>query len=199
MCLNVLRIDTSLFGAQGQSSQLNDAVEQHLRELHGDLHLVHRDLNQAPLPHLSAAFLQALGTPAEQRDAAQIEAVALADSLIAELQAADLVILGAPMYNFGVPSGLKSWMDYIARAGTTFKYTEQGPVGLLADKPVYIQTTRGGLHQGSANDTVVPLLTAFLNFVGLKDLRFTYAEGLNMGALKEENLAKAKAQIATAA
>jgi len=198
MSINVLRLDSSLFAGNGQSTLLNDLVEQHLRQVHGELNLVRRDLGQNPLPHLSAEFLQALGTPADQRTTEQAAAVALADTLIAELQAADLVILAAPMYNFAVPSVLKTWMDYVARAGTTFKYTEQGPVGMLADKPVYVQTTRGGLHQGASTDTVVPLLTAFFKLIGVQDLRFTYAEGLNMGALRTENLAKAHAQILAA-
>ncbi len=197
MSINVLRLDSSLFASNGQSTQLNDLVEQHLRQVHGELNLVRRDLGQNPLPHLSAEFLQALGTPADQRTTEQAAAVALADTLIAELQAADLVILAAPMYNFAAPSVLKTWMDYIARAGTTFKYTEQGPVGMLADKPVYIQTTPG-LHQGASSDTVTPLLTTFFKFIGLQDLRFTYAEGLNMGALRTENLAKAHADILAA-
>lgn len=195
MTINVLRIDTSLFGDVGQSSQLNTLVEHQLREQHPDLTLVKRDLGLTPLPHLSADLLQALGTASTSRNAQQASAVALADAVIAEVQAADIIVLAAPMYNFSIPSALKSWLDYLARAGTTFHYTAQGPEGLLADKPVYIQTTRGGVHQGAVSDTITPLLTTFLNFVGLKDLRFNYAEGLNVAALKEQGLARAKASI----
>jgi FMN-dependent NADH-azoreductase len=192
----ILRIDTSLFGPQGHSSQLNQHLQDQLHAQLGDIQVIHRDLSQAPLPHLDGAFLAALGTPAEARSPAQQAQVALADSLIAELQAAHRVILAAPMYNFAIPSGLKAWMDYVARAGTTFRYTAQGPEGLLGDKPVYIQTTRGGIHQGSPRDSIEPLLTSFFNFLGIRDLRFTFAEGLNMGEQKALGLQAAQAQIA---
>lgn len=191
---NVLILNTSLFGSEGASSQLNQQVLQALELEHGKLSVTERDLTQNPLPYFDAELIAALGTASSERTADQASRVALADELISELKAADALIVAAPMYNFGVPAQLKTWLDYVARAGVTFKYTENGPVGLLNDKPVYITATRGGQHKGSATDNETPFLTTFFNFVGLKDLRFVYAEGLNMGQ-KEQSFAAAKADI----
>jgi FMN-dependent NADH-azoreductase len=107
--------------------------------------------------------------------------VALDDVLIAELQAADVIVLGVPMYNFGIPAQLKNWIDAIARAGVTFRYTEQGPQGLVQGKRVYVALARGGLYRDTPADTQVPYLKTLFAFLGMEDLRFIYAEGLNMG------------------
>ena len=116
--------------------------------------------------------------------------------MIARIKAADVIVLGVPMYNFGVPSQLKALLDRVARAGITFKYTEQGPVGLLDDKPVVIFATRGGVYQGTMLDSQTPFLQTFFNFVGLTDVHFVYAEGLNMGAdAQQAALTAAKARL----
>ena len=104
------------------------------------------------------------------------------DDAIAQVSAADVILLGVPMYNFGVPSQLKAWFDRIARAGVTFKYTDKGPVGLLEDKPVVFFLTRGGMYKDLPHDTQTPYLVNFFNFIGLRNLHFIFAEGLNMGA-----------------
>src|SRR5690606_22026455 len=107
---------------------------------------------------------------------------ATADAAIAELQAADVLVLGVPMYNFGIPSTLKAWIDSIARAGTTFRYTANGPEGLLKGKQAYVLAARGGAYQGTPADTQTPYLKTFLGFVGITDVTFVYAEKLNMHA-----------------
>jgi FMN-dependent NADH-azoreductase len=113
--------------------------------------IIERDLAAHPLPHLTEQTLGAFFTPAEQRSPEQARAAQLSDQLVAELAAADVVLIGAPMYNFSISSGLKAWIDHVARAGVTFKYTESGPVGLLKGKKVYVFTSRGGVYsQGPA-------------------------------------------------
>lgn len=156
-----------------------------------------RDLARTPHPVLDETALQALFTPPEARTPEQAARVALDDALIAEIQAADAVVLGVPMYNFGVPVQLKNWIDAIARARVTFRYTETGAAeGLLKGKQVYVVLTRGGLYRDTAADTQVPYLRTVLGFLGMTDVRFIYAEGLAMGAQAEARaLEEAGAQI----
>ncbi|MBU2068814.1 MAG: NAD(P)H-dependent oxidoreductase [Gammaproteobacteria bacterium] len=175
----ILVINSSISGDKGHSVQL---AEQFLAQLpQGSFNVDNLDLNRTPLPHLAMNEMAAWMTPAEQRSAEQQQLAAISDNIIARVKAADVIVLGVPMYNFGVPSQLKALLDRVARAGITFKYTEQGPVGLLDDKPVVIFATRGGLYQGTAMDSQTPFLQSFFNFVGLKSQYFVYAEGLNMG------------------
>ena len=150
-----------------------------------------RDLAVTPHPVLDEAALGALFTPVDQRSPEQAARVALDDALIAEIQAHDTLVLGVPMYNFGVPVQLKSWIDAIARTGVTFRYTETGPEGLLKGKKVYVALARGGLYRDTANDSQVPYLKSVLGFLGLSDVSFIYAEGLAMGT---ESAEKAFAQ-----
>ncbi len=177
----ILQINTSLNAGQGQSSRLASRYVQRRLQREPDARVIVRDLAAAPVPHLSADTFQAFITPAEQRSPEQQAAVDYSDALIAELAEADEVVLGLPMYNFGVPSPLKAYFDHIARAGVTFKYTDTGPVGLLADKPVTVLAARGGQYLGTAKDTQTPYLRDFFGFIGLNDLHFIYAEGLSMG------------------
>lgn len=177
--MNILRIDSSLFATDGVSSQLADELVARL--MAPGIRVVNRDLAGEGVPHMDGERIRALSTPAEQRSERQHAIVAYADEQIAQLRAADVVIIGAPMYNFSVPSVLKAWFDHVARAGVTFEYTSDGPRGLLSGKRVFIITTRGGLHRGRVSDTQVPYLTQFLAFLGLDDVEVIYAEGLNMG------------------
>ena len=140
---------------------------------------------------LDEPTLQALFTPADKRTPEQAARIALDDALIAQVQAADVIVIGAPMYNFGITVQLKSWFDAIARANVTFKYTENGPVGLLTGKKVYVGLSRGGLHRDSANDSQVPYLNTMFGFLGLTDVQYVYSEGMGMGP---EAVAKAQAQ-----
>jgi FMN-dependent NADH-azoreductase len=145
-----------------------------------------RDLARDPVPHLTAERFQAFSTPADQRSPAQQAIAAQSDALIDELRGADVVVLGLPMYNFGIPSTLKAYFDHIARAGVSFRYTAEGPQGLLGDKKVYILAARGGQYQGTPLDTQSAYVRDFLNFLGLRDIEFVYAEGLARGGEHKE-------------
>jgi len=155
-----------------------------------------RDLAIDPVPHLDGTRVGAFFTPAEQRDAAQQQVIAFSDQLIDEIRAADMVVISAPMYNFGISSNLKAYFDHLARAGVTFKYTENGPVGLLTGKKILVFSTRGGLYDGTTRDTQIPYLREFLSFLGLSDITFVTAEGLAMGEpQKQAALEKARAHV----
>jgi FMN-dependent NADH-azoreductase len=156
-----------------------------------------RDLRANPHPVLDEEALGALFTPAGQRTPAQAARVALDDTLIAEIQAADAVVLAVPMINFGIPAQLKNWIDAISRAKVTFQYTASGPEGLLKGKKVYVVLTRGGKYRDSAADSQVPYLRQVLGFLGMTDIQFIYAEGLAMGPEAEAAaLAEARGRIA---
>lgn len=178
---SLLQINASLHFGQGQSSLLASKFVENWRRSNPDGHVVLRDLAKQPVPHLTAERFQAFGTAPQNRSLEQEAFVAESDELIGELMAADLVVFGLPMYNFGIPSTLKAWIDHVARAGKTFRYTENGPVGLLADRPVYLFAARGGRYKGTPRDTQTAYMSHFLNFVGLRDIEFVYAEGLAMG------------------
>jgi len=175
---NVLVVNSSISGDNGHSNKLSKAL---LAKLGNDISLTEIDLSTAPLPHLDMTEIAAWMTPEADRTAEQQQLAEFSDSLIEQVKAADVIVFGVPMYNFGIPSQLKSMLDRLARAGITFKYTDKGPVGLLNDKPVIILATRGGVYQGTSADSQTPFLTSFFNFIGLTQLHFVYAEGLNMG------------------
>jgi len=199
--MNILQVNSSARayanGAGSFSTRLANELVEGLRAAAPDAALTVRDLTRAPHPALDEATLQALFTPDEARTPEQAARVAQDDALIAEIQAADVVVLGVPMYNFGVSSQLKNWIDAIARARVTFRYTEKGPEGLLKGKTVYAVLTRGGIHRDQPSDTVVPYLKTALGFLGITDIRFVYAEGLALGPGAEaRSVADAQAQIA---
>ena len=196
--MKVLQINASARRDGANSTKVANSVVAGLQAKNPAAQITLRDLAANPVTVLDEAALGALFTPAEQRNAAQNAVVAEYDALIAELQAHDVIVLGVPMYNFGVPVQLKSWIDAVARAGVTFRYTATGPEGLLKGKTVYVALARGGLYRDTANDSQVPYLMSVLGFLGLTDVRFIYAEGLNMGP---EAAAKgfAQAQIDLAA
>lgn len=179
--MNILQINASARREGANSTKVANSVVERLKASNPAATFTLRDLAVTPHPVLDEAALGALFTPAEQRSPEQAARVALDDALIAEIQAHDTIVLGVPMYNFGVPVQLKAWIDAIARAGTTFRYTATGPEGLLKGKTVYLALARGGLYRDTPNDSQVPYLKAVLGFLGLTDLRFIYAEGLNMG------------------
>ncbi len=194
--MNILQINASVRGAASHSSRLAGDIVARLQATEEKAALTLRDLARDPAGTLDEAALQALFTPVADRTPAQAERVAQADAVIAQVQAADVIVLGVPMYNFGVPSSLKDWIDALARAGVTFKYTDRGSVGLLTGKKVYVALARGGLYRDTPADTQVPYLRAVLGFMGLTDVSFIYAEGLNMGPEAErQGLASAREQI----
>ena len=179
--MKILQINASARRTGANSTRIANQIVARLSARHPDAQLTLRDLAETPHPALDEAALGALFTPASQRTPEQAVRVALDDILIAELQAADVIVLGVPMYNFGIPAQLKNWIDAIARAGVTFRYTEQGPQGLVQGKRVYVALARGGVYRDTPADTQVPYLKTLFAFLGMEDLRFIYAEGLNMG------------------
>jgi FMN-dependent NADH-azoreductase len=194
----LLHINSSVRNEGSISRQLTAEFLQKWKAATPGAKIVERDLAASPLPHLTEETLGAFFTPAEKRSPGLVRAAQLSDQLVAELTAADVILIGAPMYNFSIGSGLKAWIDLVARVGLTFNYTESGPVGLLQGKKVYVFTSRGGVYtQGPAKsmDFHEPYLRAILGFIGLTDITFVHTEGLAMG---EDAAAKAVSQTRTA-
>lgn len=188
----LLHVKSSLFGDNGQSSQLAEKLISQWQAQNPDGQVVVRDLAAEPVPHLDATRIGALFSAPEERTADQQAVLDYADALLDEVRSADLLVVGVPMYNFGVPSQMKAWFDHLARAGVSFKYTDTGPVGLLEDKPVLLLATRGGLYKDSGVDFQIPFVKQFFGFIGLQDTREIYAEGLNMGdGVRDQALAAA--------
>jgi len=177
----LLHIRTSLFSQDGESSRLAAQYVTRWQAANPAGRVIQRDLAVEPVPHLSAERFTAFTTPAQDRTPEQAEHAAYSDGLIAEIAAADVVVLGLPMYNFGIPSALKAYFDHIARSGITFRYTAEGPEGLLQGKRVLVFAARGGRYAGSALDTQTQYVRNFLGFLGMADVSFVYAEGLAMG------------------
>jgi FMN-dependent NADH-azoreductase len=194
----LLQINASINNGNGQSSQLANQFVAAFRQRYPEAKVLVRDVAAAePVPHLDGERFGAFITQAEKRSAAQHAVVAYSDTLIDELKRADVIVLGLPMYNFGVPSQLKAYFDHVARAGVTFKYTEKGPVGQLTGKKVYVFAARGGLYAGGPLDTQTSYVRDFLGFLGMTDVEFVYAEGLAISPQSREvSLAKALAEIA---
>lgn len=185
--MTTLQINSSLFGAAGQSTTL---ANQLTARLGGKV--VVRDV--VTVPHLDGERFAALNTPAAARTPAQQAAAEYSDALIAELKAADTIVIGVPMYNFGIPSTLKAYFDHVARAGITFKYTKKGAVGLLTGKKAYLVMARGGFYGDSHAHTTY--VRDFLGFLGITDVETVYAEGLAVSpASKEQGLARARSQL----
>jgi len=192
--MNILQINSSINGSNGQSTRIAREIVAGLRAQNPGARVKVRDLAADPVPHLDAARFSAFmkkDLTSEEQAIRQYS-----DALIEELKDADVIVLGLPMYNFGVPSQLKAWIDHIARAGVTFKYTDKGAVGLLTGKKAYVAAARGGLYAGTPADTQTPYVRSFLAFLGITDVEFVYAEGLAMGpAPREKALAGATARI----
>lgn len=194
--MKLLQILSGIFGDHSQSTALANQFAASWQQKHANGEVVVRDLINAPVPHLDANIVMAFGTPEGDRTPEQHSIVAASDQLIQEIRDADAIVLGAPMYNFSVPSQLKAYFDQLARAGVTFQYTENGPEGMLEDKPVYVMAARGGFHKDQPTDTETDFIKTFLGFIGLHDVRFIYAEGVSMGdEAKEKALHQAKNEI----
>lgn len=178
------------------SGRLATEVVERLKARHADAAVTVRDLARQPQPVLDEAALQALFTPAGQRSPEAAARVAQDDALIAEIQAADVVVIASPMFNFGVTAQLKNWIDAIARVRVTFQYTANGPEGLIKGKKVYVVATRGGIHRDLPSDTQVPYLRQVLGFLGMTDVEVIYAEAQGMGPeASARGIAEARAQI----
>jgi len=195
--MTVLQLNASIFSVDGQSSRLAAEFVARVRAQSPGTRLVVRDLAREPVPHLSAERFQAFLARPESRSAEQHAVVSYSDALIEELERADTIVLGLPMYNFGIPSALKAYFDHVARAGMTFRYTEQGSVGLLTGKKAYVFAARGGRYAGTPRDTQTIYIREMLGFLGIADVEFVYAEGLAISeASKRTGLAQARDAMA---
>ncbi|MDD1968554.1 FMN-dependent NADH-azoreductase [Pseudomonas putida] len=180
--MKLLHIDSSILGDHSASRQLSRGVVESFTAAHPGTEVVYRDLANDALSHFSGATLAAAGTPAEGRDAAQAREVDTNEAVLQEFLSADVVVLGAPMYNFSISSQLKAWIDRIAVAGRTFRYTEAGPEGLCKGKKVIVVSTAGGLHSGQPTSAGHDdLLKVLFGFIGVTDLQFVHAQGLAYG------------------
>ena len=189
--------------ARQQGSVSRQLTEQFLvqwRQAHPADVVQVRDLAVEQVPHLDADLLGGWMKPAEQQSAAEQQAAQLSDLLTDELLTADVLVLAAPMYNFAIPSTLKAWLDHVLRAGKTFKYTETGPQGLLTGKRAFVLTARGGIYAGGSLDHQEPYLRQALGFIGIHQVEFVHAEGINLGAESmQKGLSKAREKLAKVA
>ena len=180
---NLLLVTSSLFGDGSQSQLIAIEFIDRWRETHPSTTVVERDLTADSMPHLSLSTFAASMQPSDSRSATEREAAALADRIIEEVEAANVIVIAAPMYNFSIPSTLKAWIDHVARAGRTFRFGAAGPEGMLKGKKVFIVTGRGGIYSnGPAKslDFQEPYLRAVLAFLGLDDVTFIHVEGLKI-------------------
>lgn len=199
---SLLLVTSSLFGEASQTRQIAREFVEAWRHNNPATHVIERDLSPDSIPHLNKTTLGAVMTPAESRTPAQRDVAAFADALIEEVEAADTIVLAAPMYNFSIPSTLKAWLDHIARAGRTFSYSANGPEGLLKGKKLIVVTGRGGVYSGDspakALDFQEPYLRTFFGFLGITDVSFVHVEGLNISKDSAEGArARARQAIAT--
>lgn len=197
---NVLIIESSARQQGSFSRQLTQQFISQWQAAHPTDQVTVRDLALHPVPHLDANLLGGWMKPEAQRSADEHASLKRSDELTDELLAADVLVLAAPMYNFAIPSTLKAWLDHVLRAGVTFKYTETGPQGLLTGKKAYVLTARGGLYAGSTSDHQEPYLRQVMAFVGIHDVTFIHAEGMNLGGdFQEKGLNQAKAGLSAIA
>ncbi|MEL6541405.1 MAG: NAD(P)H-dependent oxidoreductase [Pseudomonadota bacterium] len=186
---NILYVKASIRGDESVSNQIGNALIANFTD-GTNTSVTTRDLSKNDIPFIDAARFEANLTPAADRTPEQAELASISDSLIEELKAADTIVFASPVYNFGVPAVVKAWADLVARAGTTFKYTENGPVGLLEGKKAYIAAASGGTPIGSDMDFMSSWLTFFLGFLGISDIEVIAADGI-MGADGEAKIAAA--------
>ncbi|AIR87765.1 FMN-dependent NADH-azoreductase [Pseudomonas cremoricolorata] len=196
----VLIIESSARQQDSVSRQLTREFVEQWQASHPDDQITLRDLAVNPVPHLDADLLGGWMKPEAQRSTAEAQALERSNLLTDELLAADVLVLAAPMYNFTIPSTLKAWLDHVLRAGITFKYTPTGPQGLLTGKRAIVLTARGGIHAGAVSDHQEPYLRQAMAFIGIHEVDFIHAEGLNMsGDFHDQGIAHAKARIAAVA
>lgn len=188
--MKILQINSSVRGPASTSTKIATSIVQHLRAVEPEAKVEVRELASQPI--LDEQALGALFTPADARTPEQQARVAVDDATIEQVKEADVVVLGVPLYNLGEPVQLKAWIDAISRAGVTFRYTANGPEGLLQGKKVFVAFSRGGKYKGTPYDTQTPYLRNMLGFLGMTDVTFLHAEGLAMG---EDAAAKALAEV----
>lgn len=197
---NVLIIESSARQQGSFSRQLTQQFVSQWQAAHPADQVTLRDLALNPVPHLDANLLGGWMKPEAQRNADEQSSLQRSNELTDELLAADVLMLAAPMYNFAIPSTLKAWLDHVLRAGVTFKYTETGPQGLLSGKRAYVLTARGGIYAGSTADHQEPYLRQVMGFIGIHDVTFIHAEGMNLGGdFQEKGLNQANAKLSQVA
>ena len=194
----ILVIDSAATGAASVSRRLTQALTRAIAAREPGARIIRRDIGAEPVPHLTEATVGAIRGARPDSDAAR-RALALSDSLIGELRAADLIVIGAPMYNFGMPSTLKAWFDHVLRAGITFRYSAEGPEGLVKEKKAIVVESRAGYYSdgpAAAMDSQEPHLRTLLGFMGVTDVTFVRAEKLAFGPeAAEEAIAGAVAEL----
>ncbi|GAB3637058.1 FMN-dependent NADH-azoreductase [Hymenobacter arcticus] len=191
--MNILNVISSPRKGASASIQLADGIIDKLQAANPGSNVVVRDLATNPFPHLEEAKLNALFTPAESRTPEQHAAAKHSDDAIQEIMDADVIVIGAPLYNFGIPSTLKAWVDHIARAGITFKYVDGAPKGLVTGKKVYVAMASGGIYSegpSAGYDFVAPYLKAVLGFLGMTDVTVARAEGLAIPGVQDTAVQK---------
>ncbi|MCG8425758.1 MAG: FMN-dependent NADH-azoreductase [Chromatiales bacterium] len=192
----ILHIDSSARFEGSESRILSRAFIDQWLALHPEDEVIVRDIISHPLPHLDETLLAGLFTPAGTLTVEMQAAVERVDELVEEFLAADILVLGVPMYNFGIPSTLKAYIDHIAQAGRTFKYTDQGPVGLAGDKQIYILSARGGIYDDSPMDHQAAYLRTVFRFLGIDKVHLIHAQGLNMGEdIRDKSVRQALSDI----
>lgn len=177
----VLVLKSSILAGYSQSGQLADHLVSEWKAAHPADEVTERDLAANPIPVLDGELVGALRPSDAALTPRQQEALDLSNELIAELQAHDTIVITAPMYNFNIPTQLKNYFDLVARAGITFRYTEQGPEGLIKGKKVVVLSSRGGVYKDTPSDLLTPYLILFLGFLGMSDVQFVFAEGIGYG------------------
>ena len=181
--MQILQIISSARGVESYSTKLSQGIIDKLQAAHADSSVVVRNLATHPFPHLEEAHLQAYFAPAESRSPEQQQAVRHSDEAIAQVMAADVLVIGVPFYNFSITSSLKAWLDHLTRAGITFRYTPNGPEGLIKGKKVYLAIASGGIYsEGPMQpyDFATPYLRWMLSFLGLTDVTVARAEGVKL-------------------
>lgn len=197
--MNILHIISSPQAETSISQKLGKAVVAKLKQANPDATVTENNVAEHPYPHLDAAQIKAIRSPKDQLTTEEVSLLTRSDAAVAELFAADIIVISLPFFNFGIPSSLKTWLDNVVRAGVTFSYTADGPLGLLTGKKVYVAVASGGVYsQGPMQqyDHAVPYLRSVLGFVGITDVEVVRAEGIGIPALRDAALEKGIAEIA---
>jgi FMN-dependent NADH-azoreductase len=195
---HILHLKSSIQGAISYSIKLGDAIVEEIQHKYPDSTVEELNLVDVDIPHLKPEVLRTFFIPGNQLTEEEKASISLSDALVKQLLSADIIVIGAPLINFTIHSSLKAWIDHITRAGITFGYSENGPIGMVTGKKVYVAMSSGGIYSegpGKANDFVAPYLKAFLGFLGMTDLTVFRAEGLKVPGIKDHAFAKAVESI----
>ncbi|WP_158827456.1 FMN-dependent NADH-azoreductase [Mucilaginibacter lacusdianchii] len=194
----ILHLISSIQGNESYSLKLGQAIVKKAMEKYPDSTVEEVNLNDLDIPHLNPQILQSMFTPGDQLTPEAKESIRYSDEAVKQLLAADIIVIGAPLYNFTIPTTLKAWIDHITRAGVTFGYGENGPVGKVTGKKVYVAMASGGIYSDGPSkgyDFVAPYLKSFLGFLGMTDTKVFRAEGVKVPGIKEHALEKGVASI----